>query len=113
MGRIETTLQFSRGQVGQWNNGLMNQVQPAVEKRMGTIQRNQSMSLGYQRTAPPTESVQASSGAARHTTTRQTTKLDVFLSHASEDKDAIARPLYEELTAAGVTVWFDEAVLRG
>ena len=48
-----------------------------------------------------------------HTTTRQTIiKVDIFLSHASEDKDAIARPLYEALMAAGVTVWFDEAVLR-
>lgn len=37
---------------------------------------------------------------------------DVFLSHASEDKDVIARPLYEALVAAGVTVWFDEAVLE-
>ena len=111
--RIETTLQFSREQVSQWNNGLMNQVKPAVEKRMATIQRNQSMSLGYQRAAAPAESVQAPFMAARHSTTRQTiAKFDVFLSHASEDKDAIARPLYDELTAAGVTVWFDEAVLH-
>lgn len=33
---------------------------------------------------------------------------DVFLSHASEDKDDVARPLAEALTARGVTVWFDE-----
>lgn len=39
-------------------------------------------------------------------------KYDVFLSHASEDKEAIARPLYEALTAQGVSVWFDEAVLK-
>jgi hypothetical protein len=39
-------------------------------------------------------------------------RYDVFLSHASEDKEAIARPLYEALTAAGVSVWFDEAVLK-
>lgn len=37
---------------------------------------------------------------------------DCFLSHASEDKDAIARPLYEALTKAGVEVWFDEATLE-
>jgi hypothetical protein len=37
---------------------------------------------------------------------------DLFLSHASEDKDAIARPLHEALRAAGVSVWFDEAVLK-
>jgi CheY-like chemotaxis protein len=37
---------------------------------------------------------------------------DLFLSHASEDKDDIARPLYEALTAHHVTVWFDEAALE-
>jgi hypothetical protein len=37
---------------------------------------------------------------------------DLFLSHASEDKDAIARPLYDGLTRAGLSVWFDEAVLE-
>ena len=40
------------------------------------------------------------------------TTWDVFISHASEDKDDIARPLYEELTAIGLSVWFDEATLR-
>jgi hypothetical protein len=33
---------------------------------------------------------------------------DVFISHASEDKHAIARPLAEQLLAAGFSVWFDE-----
>lgn len=37
---------------------------------------------------------------------------DVFICHASEDKGAIARPLYERLVASGCKVWFDEAVLR-
>jgi hypothetical protein len=37
-----------------------------------------------------------------------TGKRDVFISHASEDKNAIARPLAEELARRGVTVWFDE-----
>lgn len=37
---------------------------------------------------------------------------DLFLSHASEDKDTIARPLYEALVAQGLSVWFDEAALE-
>ena len=32
---------------------------------------------------------------------------DVFISHASEDKDAVARPLADKLTAAGIRVWLD------
>lgn len=33
---------------------------------------------------------------------------DCFISHASEDKEAVARPLAEALTSAGYSVWFDE-----
>jgi len=33
---------------------------------------------------------------------------DVFVSHASEDKEAIARPLAEALQKAGYKVWYDE-----
>jgi hypothetical protein len=39
-------------------------------------------------------------------------QFDLFLSYASEDKEAIARPLYTALVAAGVSVWFDDAVLE-
>jgi RNA-directed DNA polymerase len=34
---------------------------------------------------------------------------DVFISHASEDKDVIARPLYEALAKRGVKAFLDEA----
>jgi hypothetical protein len=37
---------------------------------------------------------------------------DVFISHASEDKDSIARPLSDALEEAGVKVWYDESELR-
>lgn len=37
---------------------------------------------------------------------------DVFVSHASEDKDAIARPLAEELRSRGLKVWYDEFELK-
>jgi len=37
---------------------------------------------------------------------------DVFVSHASEDKESIARPLAEALRHCGLTVWFDEYELE-
>ena len=36
----------------------------------------------------------------------------MFISHASEDKDTVARPLRDALTKLGVTVWLDEAQMR-
>jgi hypothetical protein len=37
---------------------------------------------------------------------------DVFISHASEDKDAFVRPLAEALRSAGIRVWYDEFTLK-
>ncbi|PHV66622.1 TIR domain-containing protein [Williamsia muralis] len=37
---------------------------------------------------------------------------DVFLSHASEDKDEIARPLKDALEALDLNVWFDEIRIK-
>ena len=37
---------------------------------------------------------------------------DVFISHASEDKDAVAVPLAAALEAAGLSVWLDKNQIR-
>jgi hypothetical protein len=37
---------------------------------------------------------------------------DLFLSHATEDKDGFVRPLAHALTALGASVWYDEFSLR-
>ena len=37
---------------------------------------------------------------------------DVFISHASEDKDAVVRPLAMALQEKGVRVWYDEFEMR-
>jgi len=36
---------------------------------------------------------------------------DLFISHASEDKDGFVRPLVEALQAQGIRVWYDELTL--
>jgi hypothetical protein len=36
---------------------------------------------------------------------------DLFICHASEDKESIAQPLAEALTRAGLKVWYDEFIL--
>jgi len=37
---------------------------------------------------------------------------DVFISHASEDKDAVVRPLAAALSNGGLKVWYDEFELK-
>lgn len=36
---------------------------------------------------------------------------DIFISHASEDKDVVVRPLAERLRSLGLKVWYDEFTL--
>lgn len=38
--------------------------------------------------------------------------LDFFISHASEDKDNLVRPLVNELARLGISVWYDEQTLE-
>lgn len=40
------------------------------------------------------------------------TEYDLFISHASEDKEEFVRPLANELQKLGVNVWYDEFTLR-
>lgn len=39
-------------------------------------------------------------------------RFDVFISHASEDKDDVVRPLAEALRSHGLEVWYDEFELK-
>lgn len=45
-------------------------------------------------------------------TTDPNKEYDVFISHASEDKDSIVRPLANALKEKGIRVWYDEFELK-
>lgn len=45
-------------------------------------------------------------------TAQDTRVFDVFISHASEDKDIVARPLAHALRGEGLQVWYDEFELK-
>jgi hypothetical protein len=38
--------------------------------------------------------------------------MKLFISHATEDKDEVARPLAERLRSLGYSVWYDEYSLK-
>jgi hypothetical protein len=39
-------------------------------------------------------------------------RYDAFICHASKDKDSVARPLFEGLSARGYGIWYDEISVR-
>ncbi|MCY4371962.1 MAG: toll/interleukin-1 receptor domain-containing protein [bacterium] len=92
---------------------------PAVLRPMGWDGRCRSLCASYnpgqhppsRERGFPRSAVEAVESFEGHglTTARHR---DVFISHASEDKEQIARPLEQELRCLGLTVWYDESVLR-
>jgi hypothetical protein len=43
---------------------------------------------------------------------KEASEWDVFISHASEDKESFVHPLAQELTSIGVRVWYDKFTLK-
>lgn len=79
------------------------------EKSLQSIERAaQSASRQF----APTQVASASIPASEEISTAVQLEYDVFLSHASEDKDELARPLMTALENRGLSVWFDELKIK-
>jgi hypothetical protein len=91
---------------------LFKAQQREQESALKNLKRTQDENAAAQRrqlaqlvAGPPNASAQSLSVAAK-------AEHDVFISHASEDKDDIVRPLAKLLRDKGFEVWYDEFQLR-
>jgi hypothetical protein len=110
-----------QGQIDEFNTVIARTIFDKAESRKGQLlaasKAAATLSYPVRQSPNPLAAADSQTGQAvkpgRGINARQavTTAFDVFISHASEDKAEIARPLFEALTAKGVSVWFDEAVL--
>src|SRR6266542_7161476 len=105
LGQIESALQMVRGHTEEWNRQLPGIDRDRLEQRRSKLERDQGLSLGYPAAPPKEAPVAKPQPKVRKTSRKQNVRheYDLFLSHASEDKDAIARPLYEALAAKGIS----------
>jgi len=108
LSRIQEMLKMVSGPVEEWNKEIVTEIRSYIQQRKENINRSQGISLGY----PQEEEPNSDDRADELETLHNEYEYDVFLSHASEDKESIVRPLYEELTRRGIKVWFDEATLE-
>ena len=95
--RLRSAITARRQRLAQHNN--LADILGIPEQPPATAQRPPLRPV----TVTPTKSTKTPARSAR-----TPEKWDVFVSHASEDKDEFARPLAEALRAAGLKVWFDE-----
>ena len=120
MKTVRFYVENQRNQVQSENAKLPDLIRSALASRKAKLQTHRDglerafgIPVKTNNPAPAGEvrSKQPATKAARRPATREH-EWDVFLSHASEDKDDFARPLAAALKAKGLRVWFDEFTLR-
>ena len=77
------------------------------ERRCDVPQAHPSIASPWPVNVPPEQAESAPLGDLE-----SNTRYDVFVSHASEDKETFVRPLARGLRDGGLAVWFDEFELR-
>ena len=120
IGQIKQYLQSLLGSAEQLKGDLQQLVTFLIEKRKQERGTHSQIVAGLtipvrQAAPPPPASAPRRSVPAPNrsrVTKMREDEWDVFISHASEDKEAIARPLADALRAKGLRVWYDDFSLR-
>lgn len=113
------TLSTKEGQLLKTKQDLLKEEERERKKLADFTKKQQREQLNYQRqlqseikrTATLATSVQEQI-SFQDTPARTQTRYDLFISHASEDKEEFVRPLAETLENIGVKVWYDEFTLK-
>ena len=84
----------------------------AQSREQRALQRKQQQELDSYRAALANELQQSRGISMPGENTQSRKSHDVFISHASEDKDEFVRDLADALTAKGIDVWYDEFNLK-
>ncbi len=117
---IEFFLSHQRTDLAGYDGQLQRDIVLAVENRRARLSKHDNLSLllgipeanaPVKQTVLPTPKIETPV-LPTATVIPSTSTWDVFVSHASEDKDIFARPLADALRKARLTVWFDEKTLR-
>jgi TIR domain len=113
---INQHLAWLRASVEQFNSKIGQQIQPLLSQRKQKVIANEGMvaSLGLpvKKDAPRPEVRLSRKPESVRKSITSAKRWDVFISHASEDKNEIARPLAQALEKAGISVWYDEFALK-
>jgi len=117
VGQVKQYLQSLQGSAEQLKNEIQQLVNALIAKRKQERGTHSQIVAGLKipvRQAPPETAQNAPTSSVRTVarSNKPEEEWDVFISHASEDKDAIATPLAEALRAKGLRVWYDDFSLK-
>lgn len=113
------TLSTKEGQLLKTKQDLLKEEERERKKLADLTKKQQKEQLNYQRqlqseikrTATLATTAQEQINL-QDSPVRTQTQYDLFISHASEDKEEFVRPLAETLENIGVKVWYDEFTLK-
>jgi hypothetical protein len=108
---INSHLSSLRDSAEQWKTELQQFVQQSIEHRKVERRKHEEivgrLKMPVKRASDTGTAVTASQEVREDAGT-----WDVFICHASEDKEAIAKPLAEALEGKGLRVWYDDFSLK-
>jgi hypothetical protein len=114
LGQANQYLQSLQGSAEQLKGELQQLVNSLTQRRRQERGTHSQIVAGLK--MPIRQALQASESPVTESTRSippdKNDEWDVFISHASEDKDEIARPLAEALRAKGLRVWYDDFSLQ-
>jgi hypothetical protein len=115
---IDFFITNQRNDLNGYGAQLRRDVETAVAERRARLCKHDGLAelLGIPEAQPsarlsPSTQPPASSATLKATPIAEQA-WDVFVSHASEDKETFARPLVQALESRGLKVWFDENTLK-
>jgi hypothetical protein len=115
---IKQYLAWLGGSVSDFNSKIGAQVQNLVNQRKQQLANREGMvaAIGLPIKRTVEKKFEVVDNPTRTKSLRKSLvspkKWDVFISHASQDKDELVRPLAKMLRDNGVSVWFDEFSLK-
>jgi hypothetical protein len=113
---INEYLSWLETSIADFNSKIGQQVQTLVAQRRQSLKAAADMvaSIGLPIRGPETvqDADQQRRGKALNKSTASPKKWDIFISHATEDKQELVRPLALALQEKGVSVWYDEFSLK-
>jgi len=113
LGQVKQYLQSLEGSAEQLKGELQQLINSLIQKRKQERGAHSAIVAGLR--IPVRQAAPHGAPVTQHAPARKRDvdeEWDVFISHASEDKDEIARPLAEALRAKELRVWYDESSLK-
>jgi hypothetical protein len=111
LGWLEASISDFNGKIGAQVQTLVNARREQLAARAGMVAQ---LGIPIKQPGQGTKEVTINPDKEKQVakSLKSSRKWDVFISHATEDKDDFVRPLAQRLKSRGVTVWFDEFSLK-